>query len=74
MSASTLDRRPHRPPDHGHGRHGLTPLLAVTAAALMFTILLVLVRLQWRPLESVDHGAAARINGLIAGHPALVAV
>lgn len=74
MSASTLDRRPRRPPGHGHGRHGLTPLLAVTAAALVFTILLVLVRLQWRPLESADHGAAARINGLVAGHPALISV
>ncbi len=64
MSARTLDRQ----------NRSLTPLLAVTAAALVFTILLVLVRLQWRPLESVDHGAAAHINDLIAGHPALVAV
>ncbi len=64
MSAHTLDRR----------NRSLTPLLAVTAAALVFTILLVLVRLQWRPLESVDHGAATRINALIAGHHALVAV
>ena len=70
MSAHTLDRRP--PP--GPGRRSLTPLLAVTGAALVFTILLLLVRLQWRPLESVDHGAAARINGLVAGHPALVSV
>ncbi len=69
MSASALDRLRPR-----YGRRGLTPLLAVTAAALVFTILLVLVRLQWRPLESVDHGAAARINGLIAGHGALVSV
>jgi undecaprenyl-diphosphatase len=64
MSAHTLDRQ----------NRSLTPLLAVTAAALVFTILLVLVRLQWRPLESVDHGAAAHINALVAGHPALVAV
>jgi undecaprenyl-diphosphatase len=70
MSAHTLDRRP--PP--GPGRRSLTPLLAVTGAALVFTILLLLVRLQWRPLESVDHGAAARINALVAGHPALVSV
>ncbi len=70
MSAHSLDRRPA-----ARARHrSLTPLLAVTAAALVFTILLILVRLQWRPLESVDHGAAARINGLIAGHPALVSV
>jgi undecaprenyl-diphosphatase len=64
MSAHPFDRQ----------NRSLTPLLAVTAAALVFTILLVLVRLQWRPLESVDHGAAARINGLISGHPALVSV
>jgi undecaprenyl-diphosphatase len=69
MSVSTPDRRPRH-----NGRRGLTPLLAVTAAALVFTILLVLVRLQWRPLESVDHGAAAHINALIAGRPALVSV
>jgi undecaprenyl-diphosphatase len=69
MSASTVGRRrPH------NGRRSLTPLLAVTTAALVFTILLILVRLQWRPLESVDHGAAAHINALIAGHPALVSV
>ena len=69
MPAPALGRRARY-----HGRHGLTPLLAVTTAALVFTILLLLVRLQWRPLESVDHGAAARINGLVAGHPALVSV
>ena len=75
MSAFTLGRRPRRPSSPGRpGRRGLTPLLAVTAAALVFTILLVLVRLQWRPLESVDHGAAVHINALVAGHPALVAV
>jgi undecaprenyl-diphosphatase len=64
MPARLLDRQ----------NRSLTPLLAVTTAALVFTILLVLVRLQWRPLESVDHGAAAHINGLVAGHPVLVAV
>ena len=54
---------------------GVTPVVLVTAAALAFTILLVLVRLRWRPLESLDHGAAARLNGLIYGQPlALAAV
>ena len=57
--------RPHR---------SLAPLIAVTAAALVFAILLLLVRLQWAPLESADHGAAADINSLIAGHAALVTV
>ena len=72
MSAHTLDRRPPHGP--GPGRRSLIPLIAVTGAALVFTILLILVRLQWRPLESADHSAAARINALIAGHPALVSV
>ena len=43
-------------------------------AALAFALLLVLVRLQWAPLESADHGAAARINSLIAGQATIVAV
>src|SRR5271165_2460246 len=55
-------------------RHGLAPLITVTAAALAFVILVILVRLQWAPLESADHGAAARLNSLVAGHPALVSV
>jgi undecaprenyl-diphosphatase len=55
-------------------RHGLGPLIAVTAAALVFAILLILVRLQWAPLESVDHGAAAHLNSLVAGHAALITV
>jgi undecaprenyl-diphosphatase len=63
-SADTLDRR----------RHSLAPLVIVTVAALVFAVLLVLVRLQWAPLESADHGAAADINGLIAGNATLVAV
>lgn len=64
MSAHPLDRQ----------RHGLTPLIAVSATALVFAILLVLVRLQWPPLESVDRGAAAHLNNLISGHAALVTV
>ncbi len=52
----------------------LAPIVTVTVAALVFAILLIAVRLHWAPLESVDHGAAADINGLIAGHPALVTV
>jgi undecaprenyl-diphosphatase len=55
-------------------RRSLAPLAAVTAAALIFAVLLVLVRLRWAPLESADHGAAAGINGLIAGNATLVAV
>ena len=56
-------------------RHrSLAPLITVTVAAMVFTILLILVRLQWPPLESVDHGAAADINSLIAGNVTLVTV
>ncbi|HEV2374425.1 MAG TPA: phosphatase PAP2 family protein [Streptosporangiaceae bacterium] len=50
-------------------------MVIVTASALLFTVLLVLVRLRWRPLESVDHGAAAGLNNLIAGqHTAITVV
>jgi undecaprenyl-diphosphatase len=62
MSARTVDR----------SRRSLAPVTAVIAAAAVFTILLVLVRLQWPPLESADHLSAARINSLIAGQSALV--
>jgi undecaprenyl-diphosphatase len=62
MSSRTLSRRDG----------SLAPLIAVTAAAVVFTVLLILVRLQWPPLESVDHDAAARLNRLVAGHNALV--
>jgi undecaprenyl-diphosphatase len=64
MSSRALSRR----------RRSLAPLAAVTAAALIFAVLLILVRLRWAPLEAADHDAAAGINGLIAGNAALVAV
>ncbi len=55
-------------------RRGLVPLAVVTVAALLFTLLLLLVRLRWAPLESADHGAAAHLNSLVAGHPAVVRI
>src|SRR5690242_13556187 len=55
-------------------RRSLAPLAIVTAAALVFTLLLLLVRLQWAPLESVDHHAATGLNSLVAGHPAVVRI
>jgi membrane-associated phospholipid phosphatase len=58
----------------GRQRRTLAPLIFVTVAALVFAVLLVLVRLQWRPLETVDHGAAADINRAIAGDHTLVTV
>jgi undecaprenyl-diphosphatase len=53
---------------------GLLPLAAVTAAALAFAVLLLLVRTKWSPLESVDHHAASAVNNLVAGNGVLVAV
>src|SRR5215831_16882325 len=58
----------------GRRRRSLTPLIAITIAALVFALLLVLVRLRWPPLESADHGAATGVNGLIAGDATLVSV
>jgi len=58
----------------GVARRTLAPLAVVTAAAFVFALLLILVRLNWAPLESVDHGGAARLNSLVAGHPAVVSV
>ncbi|HEY2078121.1 MAG TPA: phosphatase PAP2 family protein [Streptosporangiaceae bacterium] len=58
----------------GHPRRTLAPLVTVTVAALIFAVLLVLVRLQWLPLEHVDHGAATDINRVIAGDHVLVTV
>jgi undecaprenyl-diphosphatase len=55
-------------------RRGLMPLAAVTVAAVVFTVLLILVRLQWAPLESADHHSAVRLNRLIASHSAIVSV
>ncbi|HZR54387.1 MAG TPA: phosphatase PAP2 family protein [Streptosporangiaceae bacterium] len=55
-------------------RRSLAPLAIVTAAAALFTLLLLLVRLRWAPLESVDHHAAAWLNSLVAGHAAVVSV
>src|SRR5215469_6191120 len=55
-------------------RRTLAPLVIVTVAAFLFALLLLLVRLQWAPLESADHGAASRLNSLIAGHPVAVSI
>jgi undecaprenyl-diphosphatase len=52
----------------------LVPVISVTAAALVFAVLLVLVVVKSPPLESVDHDAASNLNSLVAGHPVLIAV
>jgi undecaprenyl-diphosphatase len=64
MSTDAVDRQ----------RCSLAALVVVCVAAAVFALLLILVRVQWAPLESVDHGAAASINSLIAGNATLVAV
>ena len=55
-------------------RRTLVPLAAVTAAALLFALLLLLVRLRWAPLESADHSTASWLNSLIAAHAVAVSV
>ena len=55
-------------------RRGLAPPAVVTAAAFAFALLLVLVRLQWAPLESADHDTAARLNSLVAGRAGVVGI
>jgi undecaprenyl-diphosphatase len=55
-------------------RRALAPLAVVTGTALIFALLLLLVRLRWAPLESADHGTANWLNGLVASHPVAVSV
>jgi undecaprenyl-diphosphatase len=55
-------------------RRALAPFALVAAAAFLFAVLLVCVRLQWAPLESADHHAAAGLNSLVSGHPAVVSI
>ena len=55
-------------------RSNLGPLAIVTAAALLFTLLLLLVGLRWAPLESADHSVATWLNSLVARHPLIVGI
>ena len=50
----------------------LLRIAAVAGGALASGMLLVLVRLQWLPLESVDHGLASELNDAVAGHRPVV--
>jgi undecaprenyl-diphosphatase len=50
----------------------LAPLTAVTVTAVVFTLLLIVVRLRWAPLESADRTSAVDLNNLVAPHRALV--
>src|SRR5206468_6800732 len=49
-------------------RGNLARVAGVAASALLFGVLLLLVRVQWLPLESVDRGLAATLNHAVAGH------
>jgi undecaprenyl-diphosphatase len=42
---------------------------AVVGAALVFSVLVLLVRMRWVPLETVDRGLARALNGPVSGHP-----
>jgi undecaprenyl-diphosphatase len=55
-------------------RRTLAPIVIVTASALLFVLLLLLVRVRWAPLESADHELAIRLNSLVAGHPVTVSI
>jgi undecaprenyl-diphosphatase len=46
----------------------------VSASALVFAVLLIFVRTQWAPLETLDHGLAADLNNGVSGHTLLVNV
>jgi membrane-associated phospholipid phosphatase len=52
----------------------LAALTAVAATATVFTLLLIIVRLRWAPLESVDRTSAVDLNNLVAQHAPLVSV
>jgi undecaprenyl-diphosphatase len=59
---------------HRRSSRRLAAMAAVGACGLAFGILLLLVRMQWTPLESVDHGLAADLNRAVADNRVLVAV
>jgi membrane-associated phospholipid phosphatase len=52
----------------------LLGLAAIIAAGLGFGLMLLLVRFHWNPLQSLDRGAAADLNALVAPHPPVVTV
>jgi undecaprenyl-diphosphatase len=52
---------------------GLAGFVAVGAAGVAFALLLLLVRDQWQPLESVDDQVAASLNAFVSRHNMLQA-
>lgn len=68
--AGSLLRRPL-----GHfAERSLAGLVLVVAAGVGFGVLLMLVRVHWRPLFAVDRGVAAWFNHVVAPHGPLVTV
>ena len=59
---------------HRRSSRRLAATAAVGGCGLAFGVLLLLVRLQWPPLESLDHRLAADLNNLVADNRVLVAV
>jgi undecaprenyl-diphosphatase len=72
MSPSFRHRQ--RPNRLSRSSRSLTPLIAVSAAALVFAVLLVLVLIRFRPLDAADRDAANALNSLVSGHPVLITV
>lgn len=49
---------------------GVLGFAALASAGALFALLLLLVREQWNPLESLDHGVANALNGFVSSHHA----
>jgi undecaprenyl-diphosphatase len=52
--------------------HNLARVALAGAAALVFSVLVLLVRARWLPMESVDRGVANALNEAVAGHRPMV--
>ena len=74
MNYPPASLRPRTSPASFRRGHRIAPIVGVGAAATAFAVLLLLVRLQWPPLESIDRGAATHLNSAVAAHHAIVAV
>jgi undecaprenyl-diphosphatase len=55
-------------------RSPLFPLIAVTGSALLFAVLLILLRARWALLASADRSVAAQLHGLVADRPPAASV